>query len=69
MQENFNAVIADRNGRFPLELAGQRPVLSVIARIFIDQKTIEARPNAAEQVAAGVKAAAGGKCHENMYAN
>ena len=45
------------------------PVRNAAVQTCIDRKKTAVGPDAAEQVAAGAKIAAGGKCHENMYAN
>ena len=66
-KEHFNAMIADRNGRFPLGPAGRRAVPSVTAPTFIGHKKTEARLEAAVPERVGARVAAGGKCYENMY--
>ena len=62
-------MIASTNGPCLMEQAGRMPVRNAAVQICIDREKIEVRPDATVPVAAGAKAAAGGKCHEDMYAN
>ena len=62
-------MIASMNGPCLMEPAGRMPVRNAAVQICIDRKKTEVRPDVAAQAAAVAKAAAGGKCHEDMYAN
>jgi hypothetical protein len=69
LKNRFNALIANTNGLCLMEQEGQMPVHNAAVQICIDRKKTAVRPDAAVQVVAGAKAAAGGKFYENMSAN
>ena len=60
---------AGTNGPCPMVRAGRMPARDAAVLIYIARKKTEARLKVARPAAAGAKAAAGGKCYEDMYAN